>query len=230
MTLRVYLASPDNQMQANACKGYPVLLSFALASKKPFLERAYMASFDRVLLDSGAFSEFNSGVRVDLTEYVEWAQSIPWADNWAGLDDISGNYRRGLKNLDAGGFPTLHDSDPEEILPDLIDIARERGNWLGLGKMPPRSTDDGWVRRTLDRIPDDIHVHGWALGTHARRCSRINSYDSTHWWRAAFTTRKNFPFLTYAECLEIHIKEQQRAGRIPECPQQGAQEEMFGLG
>ena len=32
-----------------------------------------------------------------------------------------------------GGFPTIHDTDPEELLPDLIDIARERGGWIGVG-------------------------------------------------------------------------------------------------
>ena len=51
--MTVYLASPRSQMQAAAVEGVPVLISFALFN--PWHER-YVPSFERVLLDSGAYS------------------------------------------------------------------------------------------------------------------------------------------------------------------------------
>ena len=223
--LRVYLASPDNQLQANAAREQPVLLSFALASKKPFLEKGYLASFGRVLCDSGAFSAHNSGAVIDPVAYRAWAESIPWADNWAALDSIAGDWREGMKNAEAFGFPTFHDSDPDDTLEPLIQISRERGNWLGIGLLPPRTGRGDWLARTLDRIPEDIHVHGWALGGYALTHHRINSFDSTHWWRDGQKLRQRMPWLTYGETLEIMVKKMQRMRRTS--VETVGQEEMF---
>ena len=51
--MQVYLASPNNQLQASHLADMPVLLSYALYS--PFLDR-YQQSFGRILIDSGAYS------------------------------------------------------------------------------------------------------------------------------------------------------------------------------
>lgn len=206
----VYLASPNTQQQAEHVEGMPVLLSFACYAK--WLDR-YQASFRRILIDSGAFSELNSGVKVDGMAYREWTSR--WeghADAVAGLDDISGDWRRSLKNYERyGGFPTFHDTDPLELLNDLIPITRERGGWLGLGLMPPREGKEQWVRDACSRIPDGIHVHGWAMRryTHVRR---LDSVDSTNWWRDAMKLRtlSDTAHLTYGECLEIVVKRYQR--------------------
>lgn len=82
-----------------------------------------------------------------------------------------------------GGFPTIHESDSPELLSDLVPMARERGKWLGVGLLPAtRQARKGepWLRQTLARVPDDIHVHVWAgrLYTHIRR---VDSVDSTNW-------------------------------------------------
>jgi len=111
-------------------RGMPVLVSFASWQKfKPLTE--WMPSYDRLLIDSGAYSELNSGTRVVLSEYISWAKGIHWADAYAGLDDIGGDWRRSLKNYESGGFPTFHDTDPPELLDELIALSRERGCWLG---------------------------------------------------------------------------------------------------
>lgn len=202
----VYLASPCTQQQAEHVCDMPVLLSYACYS--PWLDR-YAPTFRRILIDSGAFSELNSGVKVDGHAYKDWCQR--WAghaDAIAGLDDISGDWRRSLRNYEAfGGFPTMHDTDPPELLDDLTPLARERGGWLGVGLKPPRQGKEGWVRRTLDRVPDDVHVHGWAMRayTHVRR---MDSCDSTNWWRDGMKLRTlpDTAHLTYGECLEIVVK------------------------
>jgi len=211
--VKVYLASPGTQQQAEHCEGMPVLLSFALY--KPWMDR-YQASYSRLLIDSGAFSELNSGVKVDIDEYMEWADR--WhghADAVAGLDDISGDWRRSMQNyIDfPGGFPTIHDTDPPELLADLVSMAMRRNHWLGIGLKPPRDGKERFVRCVCDNVPDGLHVHGWALRryTHIRR---LDSVDSTEWWRTAMAIRQKLPWLTYGEALAIVVKKYQRWQRI----------------
>lgn len=208
--MEVYLASPNTQQQAEHVCDMPVLLSFACWS--PWMEK-YQATFKRILIDSGAFSEMNSGVKIDGVQYRDWCQQwVGHADAIAGIDDIGGDWRRSLRNYEEfGGFPTFHDTDPLELLDDLIPLARERGGWLGLGLMPPRNGKEKWIRAACDRIPDDVHAHGWALRayTHIRR---LDSVDSTNWWRDAMKLRTipDTSHLTYGECLQIVVKRYQR--------------------
>lgn len=222
-SLRVYLGSPGSQMHADHCAGMPVLLSYAVYPKGGWIED-YAPSFARVLIDSGAYSELNSGKVIDGAAYKDWyARWVPSADAIAGLDDIRGDWRRSLRNYEAfGGFPTFHDSDPPELLDDLIPIARERGGWLGLGCVPPRDGKERWVRAACDRIPDDIHAHGWALRAYAH-VARLDSVDSTNWFRDSWQVKNFAPWLTPAECVEIVVKRYQREARTtraaePELP------------
>lgn len=207
----VFLASPNNQLQATVCCGRDVLLSFGVY--KPWMAD-YHPTFNRVLIDSGAFSEFSSGKAIDLGAYRDW--SARWrgrAVAIAGLDDISGNWKRGLANFAAipWSFPTFHESDPPELLPELVAMAKERGGWLGLGLLPPRNGKDGWVRDTCERIPEGVHVHGWACRefTHV---GRLDSADSTNWWRDGMQLRVNpqTKHLTTGECLDIVVKRYER--------------------
>ena len=206
----VYLASPVTQQQLDHLNGMPVLLSFACCGKH--VDR-YQQTFSRILIDSGAFSELNSGIKIDGEKYKDWCKR--WeghADNVAGLDDISGDWKRSLRNYELyGGFPTLHDTDPPELLKELIPIARDRRGWIGLGLKPPRQGKEKWIRKVCENIPDDLHVHGWAmrLYTHIRR---LDSVDSTNWFRDAMKLRTipDLDHLTYGECLEIIVKRYQR--------------------
>jgi hypothetical protein len=213
--MQVYLASPNTQQQAEHVADMPVLLSFAIYAK--WLDQ-YQATFSRILIDSGAFSEMNTGKVVDGLAYKDWWQRwVGHADAIAGLDDIRGDWRRSLSNYEKfGGFPTIHDTDPKEILDDLIAISRQQGNnWLGIGLMPPRDGKEDFVRWVCDNVPEDIHIHGWALRayTHVRR---LDSVDSTNWWRDAMAlrARAGLDFLTYGECLEIVVKRYKRWNRV----------------
>jgi len=213
--MNVYLASPNTQQQAEHVANMPVLLSFAIYAK--WLDQ-YQATFSRILIDSGAFSEMNTGKVVDGLAYKDWWQRwVGHADAIAGLDDIRGDWRRSLSNYEKfGGFPTIHDTDPKEILDDLIAISRQQGNnWLGIGLMPPRDGKEDFVRWVCDNVPEDIHIHGWALRayTHVRR---LDSVDSTNWWRDAMAlrARAGLDFLTYGECLEIVVKRYKRWNRV----------------
>lgn len=217
MSATFYLGSPGSQMHADWCRDMPVLVSFAIYAK--WLD-SYISSFARVLIDSGAFSEFNSGKVVDGAAYKEWQErwrETVHIDAIAGLDDIRGDWRKSLRNYDLyGGFPTMHETDPPELLADLIPIARERGGWLGVGLMPPRGGKWAWVRGVLDRVPDDLHVHVWAGGEYVGH-PRVNSVDSVNWFRDSFAIKTNrlTAHLTPAECVEIMVKRYARADRRP---------------
>lgn len=210
--MTIYLASPNTQQQAEHVEGMPVLLSYAIWS--PWMD-GYQHTSRRILIDSGAFSQMNTGKAIDPVAYRDWAKR--WeghADAVAGLDDIAGDWRKSLRNYEVGGgFPTMHDTDPPELLAELIPIARERGGWLGIGLMPPRHGKESFVRWVCDNVPDDIHVHGWALRayTHVRR---LDSADSTNWYRDAMKLRRDFPWLTYGETLALVVKRYQRESRI----------------
>lgn len=227
--MTVYLASPTSQAQGAAVRDMPVLMSYAMY--RGWVD-GYQQSWGKILIDSGAYSELTSGKSIDLEEYKDFAAR--WSDRAeaiAALDDISGDWRRGLRNLEQGpGFPTIHSSDPEDLLEDLIPAARERGGWIGVGILPPRTekhTD--WLERTLERIPPDLHVHGWALRKWWNRLRRIDSVDSTNWWRDAMSlrSRSGLGFLTYSECLEIVVKRYKRERRTLPPLQDDAQQSLF---
>jgi len=199
-------------MHADHLVEMPVLLSYATYSD---WLKDYQATFKRILIDSGAYSELNSGKVIDGAKYKDWYQQwLPHADAVAGLDDIRGDWRKSLRNYESfGGFPTIHDSDPKELLEDLIPISRSQGkNWLGIGLVPPRDGKRDFVRWVCDNVPEDIHIHGWALRLYSD-IRRIDSFDSTNWFRDAFKYKTQLPFLTPAECVEIVVKRYQRERR-----------------
>lgn len=209
--MRVYLASPGTQQQAEHVADMPVLLSFATYSE--WLDR-YWTSFAHVLIDSGAYSEFNSGKKIDVSEYADWCQR--WTglvDAMAGVDDISGDWRRSLENYQKfpDGFPTIHDSDPGELLKDLVQLSLERTRWIGIGLVPPRESKERFIRWVCDNVPEGIHVHGWACRRYTH-IPRIDSVDSTNWWRDAMKLRTlpALSHLTYGECLDIIVKRYKR--------------------
>jgi len=210
-----YLGSPGSQMHADWCQGMPVLISFAIYQQ---WQDDYIQTYDRVLIDSGAYSVWNSGKVIDGAEFLDWQQR--WADcvhidAIAGLDDIRGDWRKSLKNYELyGGFPTYHESDPPELLKELISMAYERGRWLGVGLLKPREGKWAWINETMKQIPDGLHVHVWGGGAYAGHL-RTDSVDSTNWFREAWKYKKSLPFLTPAECIELMIKRYQRARRKP---------------
>lgn len=213
--MRIYLAGPNTQQQAEHLEGMPALLSYAYCPE--WIMKGYQESFSRILIDSGAFSELTTKKKIDLGAFAEWSEKwVGHADAIAGLDDISGDWRRSLRNYEAFplGFPTFHETDPPEFLDELIPMARDRGRWIGLGLLPEtrgRRGGKSWLRESLDRIPEDIHVHGWAMRAYTD-FRRLDSVDSTNWWRDAMKLRTlpDTSHLTYGECLAIVVKRYQR--------------------
>lgn len=216
----MYLSSPLNQMQASHAAGMPVLLSFGelgaiKKDKKPWYD-SWQQSFKRILIDSGAFKAFTTGKPISGEAYLDWWPR--WqghADAIAGLDDIHGDWRKSLRNYEMyGGFPTIHDTDPPELLKDLLSISLDRGNWLGIGLKPPRDGKEKFVRWVCDNVPEELHIHGWALRKYSN-IRRIDSFDSTNWFKDSWKLLNSpeLKHLTPAECLEIVVKRYQRESR-----------------
>ena len=202
-----YLSSPSNQMQADHCRGQPVLLSYG--TFRPWVNR-FVPSFSKLLVDSGAFSVLNTATGICVDAFAEWASNYPNADAVASLDSIEGDWELGMRNWEKypTHFPTFHDTDPWECLDAILE---KKPTWLGLGMKPPRDKSD-WLDETLERIPPGIHVHGWALIRYADRGS-LNSFDSTNWVRESWQIAKSFPWLTSGEALEIMVKRYERMAR-----------------
>lgn len=208
-----YVGTPGNQFQAHLLIDKPCLISFAHARKKTWLTKnGYADAFSHLLVDSGAYSEMTLGVAIDGYEYVDYVQSLSRVTAWAGIDDISGDWRRSIDNYQKfGGFPTIHDTDPIELLDDLIPMAREGQGWIGVGLEPPRQGKQEKVREILDRMPSDLHVHGWALGRYRRMSDRWDSMDSVHAWFEFGKIRNALgPWLTPTEAMELAVKKVER--------------------
>lgn len=207
--MTVYLSSPMSQLQADHCRGMPVLLSFGAYKGVTWIDD-YVPSFPRLLIDSGAYSTLNTGVSIDLDAYAEWASKFTNARAIASLDDIAGDWEQGLRNWERYPtmFPTFHDTDPWEALDAIL---AKKPKWIGLGMKPPR-TISSWLDESLERIPASIHIHGWALRAFSDR-QRLDSFDSTNWFRDAWKIKKGLPWLTHGETLEIIVKRYQREHR-----------------
>ena len=223
-----YLSTPGSLAHAQAAAGSPVLISYAYASQ---WLTDFAPAFQRVLWDSGAYTAFTKGKRIDLDAYAETARSIPWADGAACLDDISGDWKAGLANWDRYPwmFPVFHDSDPPEALDAILErlqdsssgrFRRTSPQWIGLGMVPPR-TNRRWLAETLARLPAGLHVHGFALRGHSdlliESCGSDCSADSVNWLLDARKIMNDMPWLTPPECVEIIVKRYQREHRtVPE--------------
>lgn len=218
MATTIYLASPGNRRFAELAKGFPVLLSF---SQTPEHVMQNASTFSRILLDSGAFSMHTTGKTVEISEYQDWVSRFPYVDAVAGLDSIEGDHALSLRNYSQMEcFPTIHDTDPTDggYLDELISISREQGrNWLGVGisPNPTRLGRDEWLRSTLDRVPSDIHVHGFALRVYSH-LPRFDSFDSTAWQRNAISIRRTLgDWLMHDESVELAIAKIYRSARLP---------------
>jgi len=170
----IFLGQPNSQIQADKLNGLPVCISYANYS--PWLKH-YLQTFYLLLVDSGAFSAFNSGKELDREAYERW--SIRFMNT----------------------------------LPEMVELAYKHGKWIGLGLLPPRTGKATWVKEAISRIPDNLHIHGWAMREYTN-IPRLDSTDSTNWFRDAMKLNKDLYWLTYGECLELIIKRYQREAKI----------------
>lgn len=91
----------------------------------------------KLLVDSGAFSAYTKGKKIDLDDYIAWINKVsPWVDYFIALDIIPGpgvdnyavaeggyrNYMYMLQNVNCPEkiWPVHHASDPDEYLYKIL--------------------------------------------------------------------------------------------------------------
>lgn len=165
------------------------LLSYAReGGAGPLINAARL--FDSVLLDSGAFSAFNSGRVVDLARYIDFCKRYGHlAAAYANLDVIGDDAAtwRNQQRMEAAGLlpvPTFHFGEPWDALRHIA----AHYDYIAVGCMPSLGTaarqeflDGCWrIIRESPRWP--LKVHGWAM-TDAAIMERYPWYsiDSLTW-------------------------------------------------
>ncbi len=219
------------QQQWHAAREMPVLCSFAHWGS---VHERYWPSASELMIDSGAFSEINTGVAVDIDAYKGFVMTFaPQGIPCAGLDDIGGDGARSMRNYQhAGGFPTIHDADDQGdgFLSELVAYAQEWGQgWIGVGMTPGiRGRLGPWVREVTERIKaldPTLHIHGWAARAHYNSPDGrlLDSTDSTNWLldRQKVMAAPETRHLTPAEALDIVVLRYKRERRRTFTEEQG---------
>jgi len=141
------------------------------------------------VLDSGAFSAMNSGVDIDLDEYIEFCHDIlkspvPPVEIFSldVIGDAEGTKRNTEKMWDAGieAIPAYHIGEPEEYL--LHYAATYPKIALGgVAMLRPAAKKSAWAKECFARVwPKKIH--GFGFGTERDVLGLpFHSTDSTNW-------------------------------------------------
>lgn len=207
-TVKIYLAArftggrgdPDHHNYNLATAGtepYPHLLESYHYAKEGKLDAAIRKAGIKVFLDSGAFSMFTQGVKVNLDEYARYIEShtdmVEFASNvdaiGAGREAESYANQKYMEQckLPVPIYPVHHARDDDRWLVKYLD---EGYDYIFLGGMVPETT--GYLYEWLDRIwdkylalPDGtarVKIHGFGLTTwELMERYPWYSVDSTSW-------------------------------------------------
>ena len=140
------------------------------------------------VLDSGAFSAHNSGVTIDLQEYIECAQQLlatdPTLTEVFALDVI-GDWRATMRNTEAmwaagvPAIPTFHGGQPWDVLEGLArDYPKLAIGGVALAKAGFKME---FAKQCFARIwPHRIHGFGFGGRNYVKQLP-FHSVDATNW-------------------------------------------------
>ena len=174
-------------MLHKAENGSPSLL-ISFYYLKGFLENRHKYAIRDWVLDSGAFSAHNSGVEIDLDEYMATCKDLMQSDDQLmeifSLDVI-GDWQASLKNTEkmwAKGIeaiPCYHIGEPESV---LIGMAKDYPK-IALGGVAAKTGHEKlkWAEQCFARVWP-TKIHGFAFGGE-RAIMRLpfHSVDATNW-------------------------------------------------
>jgi hypothetical protein len=179
------LATPD---YLELMKGRRVMYSFVARNRSAWADLSHFAG---VALDSGAYSVWRRGAKVDLGEYADYCARLEGSLDWyANLDAIA-DWRMTLANqaaLERRGLrpvPVFHLGEPWALLDDLA-ICYER---VAIGRGPGMKLDEVWsaldtvfTRYTNEDGAPTVRFHGFRM-TDRRVMATFpfDSVDSTTW-------------------------------------------------
>lgn len=170
-----------------------------------------MSSSNKIFLDSGAYTAWTQGRRINLLDYIKFIKSYGhYFDRIASLDDMDDwqksldNYRDMVKAGLAHVMPVYHLNEPFQVIDDYFQI-NPNIDYLGLGRLVAEKTsldtlDNKLITifnylRSLDNIPKDLKVHLFGITNYrilSHFLTRVNSADSSAWLSAAMYGQLSF--------------------------------------
>ena len=168
------------------------LESFLYFRKKDYgkwhQEQGYLGK--NLFLDSGAYSAFSRGEKIDLDEYIEFIKNNKQhIKTYAGLDVI-GDWqatRKNIEYMEAHGLqplPTFHVGSPLTELHRLCD----KYDYIALGGLVPLATQrvkmESWLNTCFSVIKDywPVKVHGFGVNSFwSWKKYPFYSVDATSW-------------------------------------------------
>ena len=153
---------------------------------EPFLKNRSRYYYRDWVIDSGAFSAHNSGVDIDLTDYIHCCRDLlandPTLIEVYALDVI-GDWRASLRNTESmwkAGIPAIpcfHYGEPWDL---LLGLARDYPK-IALGGCVGRRDKDKFASQCFARVWPK-HIHGFGFGTEkSLMLCPWHSVDATNW-------------------------------------------------
>lgn len=193
--MNVYFVGPpgaDFATFQQQMQGKRVLYSFATCQGRDIPEGA--AGY---CLDSGAFTAWKQGRRIDMDRLLAWYERHDTADFKLALDVIGGSeadQKENLRIMEQGGqavVPVFHGPGLESWR--WFDELCERYPLVAVGAVTPRNTSEAterWLRQIFNRVCDQktgvprVRIHG------LRMCVRMSQFpfasvDGSAWVTAA---------------------------------------------
>lgn len=163
-----------------------VLISFVYLKK--FLSELPKYNIRDWVLDSGAFSAWKSGSKIDLNEYIETCKNL-MAEDTRLIEifalDVIGDWKASLKNCEkmweAGvkAIPTFHINEPEDV---LLEMAKTYPK-IAIGGVALKRGDVkfSFAKQVFARVwPKKIHGFGFGSERHIMGLP-FHSVDATNW-------------------------------------------------
>ena len=170
-----------------------VLVAFPFISK---LDPSFQEKPAQMMLDSGAYSAWNSGKVIDIDQLISETKKTIWQESICL--DVIGNAEESLKNAlymkenESPAFPVFHIGDPWEILREYC----QQFDRVGLSCRFGESTKESmrWAGQCFAREwPHRFHSFGW-VAEEALMSYPFATADTASWERgpAAFGWWKAF--------------------------------------
>lgn len=167
------------------------MLDISVLVAIPYLKpvRPMLKKFRSWVLDSGAFSVYNSGINVPIKEYIDACKEVLDSEHPPEEIfslDVIGDWKASMANYDLirrmglKAIPTFHFGDPWHMLStiakeyDKIAVACRKN-----GEVPRHRFFEQCFARVWPK-----KIHGFAIGTESILLSLpFHSADSTSWFR-----------------------------------------------
>ena len=137
----------------------------------------------RMMLDSGAYSAYNSGKSVDIDALIEEAKKPVWNEA-VGLDvigDAEGSRKnaRYMHSKGSRAFPVFHIGDPWDLLAEYCKNFEKVGLSCGFGE-PVTESNAFYAECFARQWPHKFHSFGWIVEEMLMRFP-FHSADASTW-------------------------------------------------